>query len=169
MAAMEPTRARVLAERAHWRDREPDGTTLLAHIRRVVAAAPPEAHTVAWLHESLESGRLSEHELVREGLGTDELMAVHLLSRRSGSHSDHVYLAHLDAIVRAPGRSGQLARAVKAADLADRCAHPRVRADGWSPPYARALERLLEAGGTQLVTPTRARARPRVWATHRVS
>jgi hypothetical protein len=28
---------------------------------------------------------------------------------------------------------------VKIADLQDRCLHPRVRADGWSPPYARGL------------------------------
>src|SRR4051812_13450086 len=86
--AMEPTRARRIAERAHWPDREPDGTALLAHIRRVVAATPPEAHTVAWLHESLETGRVSEHELLREGLGDDELRALRLLTRSVRSHSD---------------------------------------------------------------------------------
>ncbi len=31
---------------------------------------------------------------------------------------------------------------VKVADLEDRCRHPRVRPDGWSPPYERALARL---------------------------
>jgi hypothetical protein len=32
---------------------------------------------------------------------------------------------------------------VKTADLQDRCLHPRVRADGWSPPYATALALLM--------------------------
>ena len=43
------------------------------------------------------------------------------------------------AIARAAGRAGSLARSVKIADLQDRCLHPRVRADGWSPAYARGL------------------------------
>jgi hypothetical protein len=34
---------------------------------------------------------------------------------------------------------------VKIADLEDRRRHPLVREGGWSPPYARALARLLEA------------------------
>jgi hypothetical protein len=32
---------------------------------------------------------------------------------------------------------------VKIADLQDRCLHPRVRADGWSPPYATARALLM--------------------------
>jgi len=155
--AMEPTRARRIAERAHWPDREPDGTALLAHIRRVVAATPPEAHTVAWLHESLETGRVSEHELLREGLGDDELRALRLLTRSVRSHSDRIYLAHLELIARAAGRSGELARAVKIADLADRCSHPRVRHDGWSPPYASGLRRLLEPHDDDVVLAAQAR------------
>jgi hypothetical protein len=50
-----------------------------------------------------------------------------------------VYLAHLRLIARAAGCSGHLARLVKTADLEDRCRHPRLRADGWSPAYARGL------------------------------
>ena len=34
---------------------------------------------------------------------------------------------------------------VKIADLEDRCRHPRVRPDGWSPPYSRALRMLSAA------------------------
>jgi hypothetical protein len=38
---------------------------------------------------------------------------------------------------------GRLARLVKIADLQDRCLHPRVHPDGWSPPYARGLALLM--------------------------
>jgi hypothetical protein len=37
------------------------------------------------------------------------------------------------------GPVGPAGALVKIADLQDRCLHPRVRADGWSPPYARGL------------------------------
>jgi hypothetical protein len=74
-----------------------------------------------------------------EGLDSEQLRALRLLNRAPDAHSDGVYLAHLDLIARAAGRSGRLARLVKIADLQDRCLHPRVRADGWSPPYARGL------------------------------
>jgi hypothetical protein len=33
---------------------------------------------------------------------------------------------------------------VKIADLEDRCLYPRVRRDGWSPPYADGLDLLLD-------------------------
>ena len=46
---------------------------------------------------------------------------------------------------------------VKIADLQDRCLHPRVRADGWSPPYARGLALL----GDQLRSSARPRQRGR--------
>jgi hypothetical protein len=35
---------------------------------------------------------------------------------------------------------------VKIADLQDRCLHPRVRADAWSPPYQRGLALLTDRG-----------------------
>jgi hypothetical protein len=53
-------------------------------------------------------------------------------------------LLHLELIAQAAGRSGRLARTVKIADLADRCLHPRVRLDGWSPPYADGRDLLLD-------------------------
>jgi hypothetical protein len=74
-----------------------------------------------------------------EGLDSEELRALRLLHRTHDSRSDRVYLAHLGLIARAAGRAGGLARLVKIADLQDRWLHPRVRADGWSPPYARGL------------------------------
>jgi hypothetical protein len=164
---MKPTRARAIAERAHWRDRDPDGTPVLDHIRRVVAATPADAQTVAWLHESLETGHVSEHQLLREGLDDDELRALRLLSRRGWSHSDPIYLAHLELVVRAAGRAGRLARAVKIADLTDRCRHPRVRSDGWAPPYRLGLRRLLAPGDDQLAVAAAEMATRNAHATQR--
>jgi hypothetical protein len=153
MSAMELARAREIAESLHGEDREPGGAPLLAHIRRVVEATRPDARPVAWLHEALETGHVSEQDLLIEGLGDDELRALRLLCRSNGSAGDDAYLGHVDLIARAAGRSGDLARAVKIADLTDRCRHPRVRAGGWSPPYARGLRLLLDAAGDQLSGP----------------
>jgi hypothetical protein len=128
----------------HVGDREENGTPILPHVRRVAHMVPAEARAVAWLHEALESSAVTEQELLMDGLTTDELRALRLLDRSSDVRSDSVYLAHLELLGRAAGRSGRLARMVKIADLADRCLHPRVRPDGWSPPYAAALDRLLD-------------------------
>jgi hypothetical protein len=141
---MDMALARTLAEALHVGDREEDRTPLLQHIRRVARMVPPEARTVAWLHEALESTVVTEQERLMNGLTSDELRALRLLHRASNARSDGVYIAHLELIARAAGRSGRLARAVKIADLEDRCLHPRVRADGWSPPYADGLDFLLD-------------------------
>jgi len=135
---MDAAHARTVAERLH-------GGTLLAHIRRVVAATPPEARTVAWLHEALETGAVSEQALLIDGLSSDELRAIRLLTARVPARSDAAYLAQLELVARADGRSGALARLVKIADLRDRRRNPRRRTDGWAPPYALGLRRLLAA------------------------
>ena len=137
---MDAARARAIALRLHAGD-EP----LLWHLRRVATSTPPEARAVAWLHEALESASISEQELLGDGLTSDELRALRLLTRTSDARSDSVYLAHVELIAQAAGSSGELARIVKLADLEDRCLHPRVRSDGWTPPYDRGLERLQEA------------------------
>jgi hypothetical protein len=143
---MKPDRARSIAERVHADDLDENGAPMLGHIRRVAGRTPPDARTVAWLHEVLEHTALSEHELLADGLSDDELRALRLLRRTGDTRSDGVYMAHLDRIARAAGHSGELARAVKLADLEDRMAHPRVRPDGWSPPYAQGLQLLLQTG-----------------------
>jgi hypothetical protein len=143
---MEIERARLLAERLHADDYEEDGTALLEHIRRVVRRVDADVQVVAWLHEVLEWTAVAEHELLRGGLESDELRALRLLYRADDVRSDGVYLAHVGLIARAAGRAGRLARLVKIADLQDRCLHPRVRADGWSPPYARGLALLIGHG-----------------------
>jgi hypothetical protein len=143
---MQIERARLLAERLHANNYEEDGTALLEHIRRVARRVDADAQVVAWLHEVLEWTAVAEHQLLREGLESDELRALRLLRRADDSRSDAVYLAHLGLIARAAGR---LARLVKIADLQDRCLHPRVRADGWSPPYARGLALLIGHDATR--------------------
>jgi hypothetical protein len=142
---MEPGHARAIAERLHLGDREEDGTPVLRHVQRVASTVTEEARAVAWLHEVMEWTAVTEQELLMAGLTSDELRALKLLNRQTDSRSDRVYLAHLDLIAHATGRSGRLAREVKTADLRDRCLHPHVRRGGWSPPYARGLQLLLEA------------------------
>jgi hypothetical protein len=141
---METRRARAIAERLHLGDREEDGTPVIRHVQRVASTVTEEARAVAWLHEALDWTAVTEQELLVVGLTSDELRALRLLNRTTDSRSDRRYLAHLELIARAVGGSGRLARIVKTADLKDRCLHPRVRCDGWSPPYARALQLLLE-------------------------
>ena len=144
---MDASRAQAIAERIHADQLDEGGASILAHVRRVVLAAPAEARTIAWLHEALESGLVAESDLLAAGLSAGDLRALRLLSRSGDTRSDQSYLAHVDSIALAPGRTGRLARAVKIADLEDRCHHPRTRVDGWHPPYRGALERLRAAGG----------------------
>jgi hypothetical protein len=142
---METRQARAIAERLLLGGREEDGTPVIRHVQRVACTVPEEARAVAWLHEVLEWTDTTERELLIAGLTSDELRALRLLNRTTDSRSDGRYLAHLELIARAAGSSGRLARIVKTADLEDRCLHPHVRRDGWSPPYARGLQLLLEA------------------------
>jgi hypothetical protein len=49
---------------------------------------------------------------------------------------------------------------VKIADLEDRCLYPRVRHDGWSPPYADGLDLLLDMSEVRVTdAPAAARGR----------
>lgn len=141
---MDALRARELAEILLADDLEEDGTPALEHVRRVAQMVPAEARAVAWLHELLESTDVTEQELLMDGLTRDELRALRLLRRTNQARSDGVYLAHLELIAQAAGESGRLARMVKIADLEDRCLYPRVRHDGWAPPYADGLDLLLD-------------------------
>jgi hypothetical protein len=135
---MEADRARLIAERIHLGDRDAGGEPVLAHIERVVRATPPEAQTVAWLHELLERGAVSEYELLAEGLSADQLRALRLITAPTWTRSHRIYLAHVELIARAAGWSGQAARAVKAADLDDGFAYLLTNGAAWAPPYAQA-------------------------------
>jgi hypothetical protein len=141
---MDPARAQAIAERLHAGHREADGTPLLEHVRRVVAAVPEEALAVAWLHETLERTPVTERELLLAGLETDELRALRLLTRTAESRFGAHYLAHLELVAHAAGRSGRLAREVKLADLADRLEHPYARHGEWAPAYEAGMALLRE-------------------------
>src|SRR3954451_11735260 len=138
-ATMTTTRARAIAEAVHGGQLDEGGEPLIAHVRRVAAAAPRFARTAAWLHEVLEASDVSEEELLAAGLTMDELRALRLLRRPPGERAVRGYLGHIALIARSAGRSGAMARAVKETDLADRLDHPCRRPDGWSPPYCRGL------------------------------
>jgi hypothetical protein len=130
---MDDEAARAVAERAHAGAVDRYGQPLLPHVRRVALAAPPEARTVAWLHEVLEYADVSEAELRAAGVGGDELTALGLLARDLDG-DEASYLAHIARIASAPGDSGRLARMVKRIDLVDRAAHRVVDARAPTPP-----------------------------------
>lgn len=138
-------RARALAEKLHHGQRDAGGALLIDHVRRVAAAVPGEAVVVAWLHEVFEYSSISEEALLAEGLSVDELRALRLLTREEDARSDASFLAHVELIARASGAGAGVARSVKRADLADRTLNPRIRANGWSPPYEDALRILRGA------------------------
>jgi hypothetical protein len=138
---MEVGRAKAIATAAHRGTRTLNSELLLSHVERVASAVPDWARPVAWLHEVLERTDMSEEALLRQGVTSDELRALRLLSRGDSS-SDRAYLGHIELIARAGGTAGRLARAVKRADLEDRKRHPLVRSNGWSPPYGAALASL---------------------------
>ena len=108
---------------------------MIDHVRRVAAAVSRDARVVAWLHEMFEHTSISEEALLAEGVSTDELRALKLLTRDQESRSNTSYLAHVQLIADAKGEGARIARSVKRADLADRARHRWTRADGWSPPY----------------------------------
>ena len=114
---------------------------MLVHVARVVAATPAEAHAIAWLHEVLERGALTEQELLTAGLSSDELRALRLVTPPIWARTRRAYLGHVELVARAAGSAGRLARAVKAADLRDGCGRP-AGTDGWSPPDVAGLRRL---------------------------
>jgi len=145
---MRAGRARRIAERALRGSLDATGEPLIVHVRRVAKVAPVFARSVAWLHDVLEKSSVSEEELLASGLTDDELRALRLLTRFSDSRSETDYLAHVGLIARASGSAGDIARAVKRVDLADRQRHPNRRADGWHPPYRAALV-LLEENGSK--------------------
>lgn len=119
---------------------------MLDHVRRVAAAVPREAQTVAWLHEVLECTTFSAQELRAAGVSEEEVAAITLLTRDTDA-DEAAYEAHIALIAEAPGRSGRLARIVKRADLHDRLRHQDARAATSSarPAYGVALTRLAAA------------------------
>ena len=137
---LDEDRARALAARLHRGQRDGAGAPLIDHVARVAAAVPADACVAAWLHEVFEYTPMSEEELLAEGVSTDELRALRLLTRDRTSRSTTRYLGHVRLIADAVGPGADIARQVKHADLVDRAAHPTGAGGDWSPPYALGLE-----------------------------
>jgi hypothetical protein len=120
---MSVTEARELAVRQHDDQRDRDGSFHIGHVARVAEAVPADdAHQrLAWLHDVLEDSELVAEDL-GDQLAADELQALCLLT-----HDEAVepYDDYVGRIIGTPGTAGDLARAIKQADMLDnlsRCA-----------------------------------------------
>ncbi len=137
---LDEDRARALAARLHRGQRDGAGAPLIDHVERVATTVSADACVAAWLHEAFEYTPISEQELLDEGVSTDELRALRLLTRDRTSRSTARYLGHVRLIADAVGPGADIAREVKHADLVDRAGHPTGAGGDWSPPYALGLE-----------------------------
>jgi hypothetical protein len=137
-SVMDARVARGIAHAGHLNTRDRRGELVIEHVARVAAAVPPEARTVAWLHDLLVKTPTALDELREQGLGFVEAGAVALLTRRD----DESYEVHVLGITYAPGAAGGLARAVKLADLDDHLARAWEPGD---PPYGWARHHIANA------------------------
>jgi hypothetical protein len=137
-------RARTATRGAAARQRLRRGRNrALEHVRRVARRVDADVQVVAWLHEVLEWTAVAEPELLREASTANSCARCGSCIARTTCARTASTSRTWGLIARAAGQSGRLARLVKIADLQDRCLHPRVRTDGWSPPYARGLALLM--------------------------
>jgi hypothetical protein len=136
---MEPVVASAIAKRAHLGQVDRVGGRLIDHVARVASAVPPDARSVAWLHDVLERTSTSIDALQSAGLTPLEAAALELLTRRDGE----VYELYALRIAFASGEEGPLARTVKVADLDDHIASASRDVD--SPPYAWARRNIANA------------------------
>ena len=135
--------ARAIAMASHAGQRTRSGEPVLAHVARVVLAAPPEVRATAWLHDLAERCEPRAEELRARGMTPVELDALELLTRLP-SESYELYTLR---IAHATGDAGRIARRVKLADLDD---HLRCRPLPGDPPYAWARRRIARAVLTEL-------------------
>jgi len=140
IVAMDQVIARRIAQDVHAGQRDRAGEPLIEHVQRVVAAVPPAAQPIAWLHDLLERSAMHPDDLSRQGLRPVERAALLLLTREPGE----TYEMHVLRVAHAPGPAGDLARIVKVADLRD---HIRREHEGHiasdAPPYRWALRHMV--------------------------
>jgi hypothetical protein len=127
---MDSATARSLAHQIHLDQRGRTGRLLTEHVERVAAAVPPEARSVAYLHDVLERVPTALADLVARGLTPLERDALELLTREA-TESYELYVLR---VAHAEGPSGALARIVKLADLDDHLEEPSDACH--APPYA---------------------------------
>jgi (p)ppGpp synthase/HD superfamily hydrolase len=136
---MDAAVARNIAHFSHAGQRTRQGKELTEHVESVAAAVPPEARTVAFLHDVLEKTSTRPEELRVLGLTAIERCALELLTRREAESFE----AHTLRIAHAAGTAGRLARHVKLADIDDHLGDgPDVTA---GPPYAWARRHIAAA------------------------
>jgi (p)ppGpp synthase/HD superfamily hydrolase len=138
---MDPRVAQQIACTSHAGQRTRFGDPVIEHLERVANAVAPEAQAIAWLHDLFELASIARETLRACGLTAVEALALELLTRIPAEP----YEEYILKIACASGRSGQLARTVKLADLEDHLRHPRMPAG--APPYAWAHQCVLEQRG----------------------
>jgi hypothetical protein len=135
---MDPAVAQQIARTSHLGQRTRFGELVIDHVARVADAVAPEARTIAWLHDLFELTLLGRDALRGCGLTGVEESILELLTRASAEP----YEAYISRIACAPGRAGELARAVKLADLEDHLGHAWMPPG--APPYAWAYRCVVE-------------------------
>src|SRR4051812_10053821 len=125
---MQIAEARALAREVHTGQLNRHGDLLTEHLERVAAGVPPDAVTVALLHDVLEHSELTVQDLLSHGLTADEHAALVLLTRQD----QESFEAHALRIAFARGPGSRIARIVKLADLDD---HLSSRKVAGAPPY----------------------------------
>ena len=114
--------ARNVAHYSHAGQRTRFDEQFAEHVERVAARVEPEARSLAYLHDVLERTATPLSELWDAGLTPTEAEALDLLTRWPGESFE----AHTLRVAHAHGSAGDLARAVKLADLDDHLAHPQM-------------------------------------------
>jgi hypothetical protein len=136
---VDPEIARGIAYYSHHGRRDRLGELQIEHVIRVVAAVPPPARTTAWLHDVLEHSDTPSDTLREQGMTDLEEEALDLLTRRDGE----AFELHMLRIAHAAGQAGDVARAIKIADLDDDLARLALSPLRWDlPPYAWARRHL---------------------------
>jgi hypothetical protein len=127
---VDPKTARSIAQYSHVDQRDRFDEPLIEHVERVASAVPPDARSVAFLHDVLEHTGTPVEELRVNGLTPVEHDALELLTREP-SESFELYTLR---IAHAEGEAGEIARSVKLADLEDHLGHSWLPLE--APPYS---------------------------------
>ncbi|MFL5883462.1 MAG: metal-dependent phosphohydrolase [Thermoleophilaceae bacterium] len=137
---MDTANARNVAHYSHVGQRDRFDEPVIEHVERVAAAVSRGAQPVAYLHDVVEHTDTDYDDLIAHGLTPVEFAALELLTR-SPDESFELYVLR---IAHAAGPAGDLARAVKLADLDDHLAHDEMPVG--APPYDWARLHIVVAG-----------------------
>jgi guanosine-3',5'-bis(diphosphate) 3'-pyrophosphohydrolase len=131
--------ARQLAVDAHGNQQDRDGSLHIDHVSRVAqgVGTSDAQQRVAWLHDVVEDSDISIEDLASR-LPDAELEALRLLT-----HDDtESYADYVGRIIDAKGDAGELARAIKEADMLDNLRRCALAHDPAIAQYGEALSRL---------------------------